>query len=276
MRNLFQFIKKYYFFILFLFLEIFAFILIVNNTNYQRSVILSSANKVTGRILTISNNITQYFRLKKANEILSTENASLRSQLKNSFIITDNKIYTVNDTLYRQQYEYISAKVINNSVNRRNNYFTLNKGSLQGVTKDMAVIAPNGVIGIVTAVSQNFSTVISVLHEKSRIVSKLKKNDYPGTLIWDGHNCDYATLTDIPTHVEVKIGDTVVTGSYSNLFPENILIGMVTEVDNKKGEDFINIKIKFFIDYRNVTWVYVVKNLMKEELDNLIKRSEIE
>jgi rod shape-determining protein MreC len=276
MRNLFQFLWKYNVFILFLILEIIAFTLIIKNTNYQRAVIISSSNKITGSILEISSNISQYFGLRKANKILANENAMLKSLSKNSYIVTDNNIIEVNDTLYRQQYEYISAMVINNSVNRRNNYLTLNKGFKQGITKDMAVIAPNGVIGIVTTTSENFSSVISILHEKSRLVAKIKKNDYPGTLIWKGNNSYYADLTDVPTHVEVEIGDTIVTGSYSNLFPEGILIGTVAEVSNKKGEDFLSIKVLFSIDYRCVTWVYVVKNLMKEELENLIENSEKE
>lgn len=276
MRNLFQFLWKYNVFILFILLEIIAFTLIFNNSNYQRAAFVNSSNRMAGNILEISSNISQYFGLRKTNEILANENALLKSFSKNSFIVTDNNVVLVNDTLYRQQYEYISARVISNSVNRRNNYLTLNKGSNQGIEKDMAVIAPNGVVGIVAATSPNFSSVISVLHEKSRLVAKIKKNNYPGTLLWKGTNSNSALLTDVPTHVEVEEGDTIVTGSYSSLFPEGILIGTVKEVSNKKGEDFLSINVAFSIDYRNVTWVYVVKNLMKEELESLMEYSEKE
>jgi len=276
MRTLFQFLLKHNYFILFLILETIAFVYIIKSNNYQHSIFISSANNITGKILETANNIDQYFKLRKINEILAKENAYYKSLSKNSYIITDNREFFVNDTLYRQQYKYIVAKVINNSVNKRNNYLTLNKGYKQGIRKDMSVITSNGIIGIVANVSENFSSVISVLHEKTRIVAQIKKNSYPGTLLWDGKNCKYAILKDIPTHVDVKQGDTIITGSYSNLFPEGILIGTVADVNNKKGDDFLNIKVLFSIDYRTITWVYVVNDLMKEEINKLRQSTEIE
>jgi len=276
MRNLFLFLWKNHFVILFLILETIAFSLIIRSTNYHHAAFISSSNVITGNILEISSSISQYFGLRKTNELLAAENADLKSFSLSSYIITDNNVYAVNDTTYRQQYQYVAARVINSSVNRRNNYLTLNKGQRQGIRKDMAVIAPNGIVGIVTAVSDNFSTVISVLHQKSRIVAKIEKNNYPGTLIWDGKDSRLGLLKDIPTHVEISLGDTIITSSYSNLFPEGILVGTVHSVDNFKGEDFLDISVLFSIDYRSVSWVYVVNNLYKEEIEILKQKSETE
>ncbi len=265
MRNLFAFLLKNYFFFLFLFLEIIASALIVNNNYYQRSVVINATNEFTGSVRSVFNSVNDYFSLKKANKVLSEENAALHNLTNKSYIITDRNTYLIDDTVYKQQYTYIGAGVISNSVNKRNNYLMLNKGAADGINKEMAVISPRGVVGIIRDVSTNFSSVISVLHKDTRISAKIKKNNNVGTLIWKGADYRTAYLMDIPTHVKLSLGDTIITSGYSHIFPEGITIGVIINYTILQGENFYTIKLEFTEDYNSLTYVYIVNNLMKNE-----------
>ena len=178
----------------------------------------------------------------------------------------------VNDSTGLQQYEYISARVINNSVTRVNNYITLDKGSMQGIRPEMAVMGSNGVVGIVKDVSEHFSTVISLLHSSTKISSKIKKNDYFGSTVWDGDSPQFARLLDIPSHAQVTVGDTIVTSSYSGIFTRDIFVGTVSELGTT-GESFKEIKLRLSTDFQKLSYVYVVRNLMKSERDTLEAKS---
>ncbi len=177
MKNIFVFIWRNHFVFLFLLLQSFAIYLLIQNNNYQRAGFINSANVVSGNFLNFYSNITEYFSLKKANEILASENAELKKHHPNSYFRYDVQVFNINDTIYRQQYNYRAARVVNKSVNKRNNYITLNRGSLHGVEPDMAVITPVGVVGIVKNVSENFCTVISMLHVNSKISAQIKNNN---------------------------------------------------------------------------------------------------
>jgi rod shape-determining protein MreC len=276
MQPLFRFFLKYYNAFLFFFLEVIAFILIINANYYQQSVFISASNSFSGSVYRVYNNVTEYFSLKTTNKILAEENAELLNKQRTSFIKTDNKVFVVDDTLYQQEYTYVSAKVISNSVNRVNNYLTLNKGLKHGIKKNMGVITSKGIVGIVKDVSENFCTVYSVLHSKSKISAKLKKGNNVGTILWNGNDYRIVTMKDVPTHVKVAIGDTVISSGYSLMFPEGIPIGSVYSHDINKGKDFYEIKVKLFNDFNNISYVYIVKNLMKDELTELEKRSQDE
>ncbi|MCK4677820.1 MAG: rod shape-determining protein MreC [Bacteroidales bacterium] len=276
MRTLFTFLWKHYFFFLFLILEIISFIFIVNHSYYQRATIISSANGISGYVYNTANSITGYFGLKKANEGLAEENARLRSLESVVLLATDTLQHFRNDSTHKQLYQYISAKVISNSTSKRNNYLLLNKGLSQGVGNDMAVITPKGVVGIVKDVSLNFSSVLSVLHKQTRISAKLKKNNQLGTLIWQGTNYRIGTLKDIPTHIQLNLGDTVITSGFSHIFPEGIPIGSINEYYIEGGNNFYTIKLDFFVDINNLSYVMVVNNLMKKEQDSLAKKSMID
>lgn len=175
MRNLFNFIARHYFFFLFIALQIVSFALIFQNHFYQRSAFVNSSNYLAGNIYGLRNNISQYFDLRVINEQLAIENNAMLEKIAGTYLATDQQIFTFNDTLYRKQYTYINARVINNSVRNRNNYITLNKGRLHGIKPDMGVITPLGVIGVVKEVSGNFSSVLSFLHSDIQISAKIKK-----------------------------------------------------------------------------------------------------
>jgi len=274
MKNLFKFLWKYYFFFLFILLEMFSILLFVRSSGYQRSVIVNSTNEITGGILGAYSYITDYFSLRRANRILAEENADFYNRLPQAYIQTDTAVFFMNDTLYRRQYRYFSAQVISNTINRRNNRLVLNKGSVHGVEKDMAVVAPRGIVGQVVGVSGYFCSVMSVLNSRSRISVKLKSSQQIGTLSWNGENYRIGTLTDIPSHVIMHEGDTVVTSGFSHIFPEGVNVGVVEDFHINPGDHFYTASIKYFVDYNSVYHVFIVQNLLRDELDELEKNEK--
>jgi rod shape-determining protein MreC len=282
MRNLVTLIWRHYFFFLFLLLETLCISLVVQNNNFQHASFVNSSNALSANIMKTSADVTDYFNLRNTNEKLVKENAELRARLAESISsITDNQdsVKTtyqdpLKKTVYRQKYTYTSAKVVNNSTNRRNNFLTLDKGSKQGIKKNMAVITSNGVVGQVKDVSENFCTVMSLLHSETTISSILKKDGSYGPLHWDGDDFGYATLSDIPTHVRLIKGDTIVTSPYSLTFPENVMIGTVDSYIKESLKPFYSVKVKLSTDFKKLTYVYIVNNMFKDEQDKLEKDSE--
>lgn len=275
MRNLINLIWKNYFFFLFLLLETLCISMIVQNNYYQRVSIVNSSNAVSANILETSSGIKEYFNLKEENEKLSVENAELLSHSIKSFYIPFTDQHNVVDTAHHQKYSYSSAKVVNNSTSGRNNYLTLDKGLKQGIKQNMAVITSNGVVGQVKNVSTNFCTVMSLLHGKTTINAKIKKDGSYGPLTWnDDDDFEHATLSDIPTHVRLIQGDTIVTSAYSLTFPENIMIGRVESFVRENGKYFYTVKVKLSTDFKKLSHVYIINNMYKEEQEELEKRTK--
>jgi rod shape-determining protein MreC len=268
MRNFLLLIRRYNFFIVFLLLEVVSGILLVRNSTYQRAAIVGTSNDVIGQMYAAYSNVTDYLILGETNRILAAENARLRRADSASFYDPKFEIMKVNDSTGLQQYEYISARVINNTVTRVNNYITLDKGSMQGIQPEMAVMGSNGVVGIVKDVSKHYSTVMSVLNSNYKVSSRIKKNDYYGSTVWDGDSPQYAQLNDIPSHAQVTVGDTIVTSAFSGIFPEGIMVGIVSQIGTS-GESFKEIKLRLATDFQKLSYVYVVRNRMKIERDTL-------
>ncbi|HNW53367.1 MAG TPA: rod shape-determining protein MreC [Bacteroidales bacterium] len=274
MRNILVFIIRYHFLLLFLLLEFISVTLLVNSTYYQSSAILKAGSRVTGRFYTTVSDATDYLKLRTTNEHLAQENAMLRQMKGVSYLRNDTNSFWVNDTLYKQQYKYIVAKVVLNTVGKRNNYIMLDKGSRSGIQKDMAVITPTGIAGTVVNVSENFSWVMSMLNKHTRLSGKILKNGQMGTVVWNGVDHLYGTLTDIPAHVKIARGDTIVSSGFSYIFPAGLMIGTITDYRVEQGEHFYTIPFKFSVDFNSLQYVYVVKNLMKEEQESLEKSTE--
>lgn len=274
MRNLLAFIIRYNFLLLFLLFESLALILLVNSTYYQQSVLQSSGNSLSGKFYSSVSSISEYLKLRRTNELLAAENALLRQMKGISFLKTDTNSFWVDDTLYKQQYQYIVARVIYNTVGKRNNYIMLNKGKRHGLDKDMAVITSNGIVGTVVNVSDNFAWVMSILNKQTRISGRIRKNNQMGTLVWNGMDPLYGTLTDIPAHVKIAKGDTIVTSGFSYIFPANLMLGTIEDFRVEQGEHFYVIPFRFSVDFNSLEYVYVVKNLLKSEQEKLEKSTE--
>jgi len=265
MRQLFSFLLKYHFFILFILLEFFSILLISNSSYYQKTRIYNSVFQITGSIYQYFNNATDYLHLRDNNRLLAEENARLRAQIQESYVKFTNKNVFVNDTIYKQQFSYVDAKIISNSIGKRNNYLILNKGFVHGIRENMAVISSNGVVGIVNNVSANFSSVMSLLHSETKISAKIKKNNATGSVIWDGGSFKKGKLIDIPQHIKFNIGDTVITSGFSLDFPEGIKIGTISKYNLTPGDNFYDITIDFITDFNKIDYVYIIKNLFKDE-----------
>jgi rod shape-determining protein MreC len=274
MRNLIAFIIRYNFLLLFLLFESLALVLLVNSTYYQRSVIQTAGNSISGRFYSSVSNISEYLKLRRTNELLAMENSMLRQMKSVSYLKTDTNTFWVDDTLYKQRYQYIVARVINNTVGKRNNYIMLNKGKRHGIDKDMAVITSNGVVGTVVNASENFSWVMSVLNKQTRISARIVKNNQMGTVVWTGMDHRIGTLTDIPAHVKIAKGDTITTSGFSYIFPANLMLGTIEDFRVEHGEHFYVIPFRFSVDFNSLDYVYVVRNLMKKEQEQLEKSTE--
>lgn len=271
MRNLLNFLVKYNNIIIFLILEGIAFYWLTTGNNYHNSVMVKSAQAVTRGIEERLSNLRSYLNLRNINSNLAAENDALRNTIQRFVKREDLIFHPVTDTIFNQQYLYTSAEVINNSVNRQKNYFTLNKGRKQGVNIDMAVTANNNIAGIIVGCSEDYSVAVSLLNLDFRVSSRIKKNGYFGSLSWDGRNPRHAVLNEIPQHINVNIGDTIETTGYSAIFPEGTLVGTVSDL-KKSGSDFYRIEVELFTDFRNLHYVSVIGNIKKSEQYKLEKQ----
>ncbi len=269
MQNLFNFILRYHFVLLFLALEITSITLIVSTNQDKERVLLSSANDVSGYFYSHFNFITEYLSLVEMNEALSKENAQYRNSFVSAYksnIVLKQEII---DKEYEQQYYYISARVINNSINRLHNYITLDKGKKAGIEIGMAVVTGDGIVGVVRDVSENYASVISLLNTKLGVSVKLKKNGYFGSASWSGTDYSSLSVKEIPNHVPIIIGDTIITSGYSTIFPEGILVGTINKFDQEQGSNFYNISIKLSANFKTLSYVYVIGDLLKTERNEL-------
>lgn len=265
MRNLIFFIYKYYVFFLFLILEAVAFVLIYRFNNYQKASFVNYTTGITSSYYTAVSNTQEYFNLRSVNDSLQVENARLHSQLITSYYKNSFNPSQVNDTVYKQQYEYVPAQVVSNSVTKRNNYITLNRGRLHGIEPEMGVISENGIVGIVMNVSDHYATVLSLLNNNCKISAKLEKNGAFGSLVWDGVDPKFAALKDVNKHVPLTTNDNIITSNFSTIFPEGIPIGKIYTHSLDAGDNFHTIKIELNTNFSTVSTVYVIRNLMKQE-----------
>ena len=269
MKELIRLIYRFHFFLLFLILEIFSISFLINSSVYHGSKYSNSSNYFIGSIYDSYNDIISYLSLKDQNENLIRENEFLR----NKTYYDSSKIGSEIDTSIIKRFDYISAEVINNSIYKENNFITLNIGMGDGVTPEMAVVSTDGVVGITRYVSENFSTVISVLNKKLKVSTKIKKNGFFGSLEWSGNNYLKATLNEIPGHVDIAIGDTLITSGYSAIFPEGINIGIIESFKKNPGDNFYSITVDLLVDYKMLSDVYIIKNLFQIEQHELEEKT---
>lgn len=265
MRNLFALLFRYQFFLLFVILEVVSLSLLFNSYSYHKSLVFNATSDFSGNIYSLSSDVTDYFSLKGENELLLKENTQIRNQLNSSFLITDtNHVYR--DSLYK----FISAKVVSNSVSKRKNFILINKGSRHGIKKEMGVISSSGLAGIVIGVSEHYAYIMSMLHQNSRISARIKKNGQLVNVIWNDRDYRTGDIIDIPSHIQLNKGDTIVTSGNSLIFPEGINIGIVTGQEKSENKSLGTASLLFSTDFNSLKHVYVIENLMREEEQALI------
>jgi rod shape-determining protein MreC len=256
-------------------LELISFVLIVNGNKHQSAVFSTLSNQYGGKIFTSYSNMRDYFHLKDANELLSQENAYLKKQLMSAQFTLDStnlQVFSPIDTteLKLQDstqilFDFISAKVISNSINRQRNYIMLNKGRKHGIRKNMGIVGPNGIVGVIFETSEDFSSGISLLNIKQNVSAKLKNNNELGTLIWNGESPLFGNLDAVENYVPIAIGDSIVSSGFSHIFPEGENIGVVEEFNTIPGKTSWNIKVKFHTDFSRLFWVNIARNINYEQ-----------
>lgn len=273
MRNLLNFIIRYSAWFVFTFYVVISIVLLVLGNRYHQSVYLSSANIVSGSLYHGMSQITGYFHLRSINQSLQESNA----QLQNDVLNLKNEIaqYKVllSDTVMphpsNDRYDYIAAAVINNNTRHPKNYFTIDRGSLDGVERGMGVVDQNGIVGIINVTGPHMARVISLLNETQFFSVKLKDTSFVGTLNWKGEDATIAYVEEIPRHVEYQIGDTIVTSGYSTTFPEGIPVGTILNRVRSHDDSFFTFKVKLLPDFKSLSTVRVIKDIYKEEIDSL-------
>ena len=273
MQQIFNFIFKNSYRLLFLLLLIISFVLTIQAHSFHKSKVISSANFLTGGVYAQLNAVDEYFSLRSRNEELAGENARLKMLLFNrKDSISLDKVDTIPGL---KRINVVVSKVIHNSYNSPENYLTLNSGANDGVQTDMGVINDLGIVGIIEKTSPKYSTVLSVLNIKSKINAKFKKSNHFGSLEWNGKNTGFVQLIDVPRLAStVRKGDTVVTGAESRIFPENINIGTVYKIYIDDQTNYYTIDVKLFNDMTNLGHVYIIKNNEREELIQLEKETQ--
>lgn len=276
MQRLFLFFYQYRAFFTFLVLELICAWLIVGNNPYQGARFFNSSNGLVASLNNVSYGVREYFLLRQINSTLAEENAYLRSkfeELNQMQYVAIKPVIT--DSTVIKQFDFVSAKVVSNTVNRFTNFLTINKGEDDGIEPGMAVISSLGAIGKVRMVSKHYSVVTSILHVDVQVSVLLKRTGHFGTVQWDGLNPEIVKLKYIPRHVEPVKGDSVLTSGYNAIFPEGIMVGLVEEV-HLSDELFYDLKVKLSQDFRKLSYVEVVKNSLNHELDSLKQTLEEE
>ena len=272
MYNLLAFLNRYKFFFLFLILETISIGLVVSSYSYQRSLVMNTVNDLTGNIFETYSEFSDFIYLKEVNRQLVQENAMLRNKIKSSFFTQDytDTTFVSKDTLYR----YIPAHIVYMTLHKPANYIVVNKGEKQGVKKEMGVISPTGIVGIVIGVSKNYSLIMPVLHYNFKISSRIKKYGMLVSVIWEKGDYRFGKIIDIPSHLELQKGDTLVTTGFSTIFPENIPVGYVEDYVFNPDKEFSEGTIKFATDFKTLQDVYIIESVKKPEIEELLNNKD--
>lgn len=273
MRNLLEFLAKYNHWFVFLILEVVSMVLLFQYNSYQGSAWFSSANAVTGKLYEWDANVETFFSLTKVNQELTQRNAYLEQEvqkLSDSLVSVtkDSSIYHRDQFALLRNYRLIPAKVVANSIDKPGNLMTIDKGSADGIHKDMGVISGMGVVGIVYLVAEHYAIVIPVLNTKSNISCMIQNRGYFGYLRWKGGVSDLAYLEEVPRHAHFKLGDYVVTSGYSAVFPLGVRVGRILHVFNSADGLSYRVQLRLSTDFARLRDVCVIDDAaMKERLE---------
>lgn len=265
MKTLIRFLQKHHFVLLFISLEIVSILLLSRSHSYHRAVLTHATNNITGKLYEWNNTMGSYLSLHKQNQMLQQQNAVLLEEL-NQYKTNSDYFDSMSQPAI---FEFIPARVISNTVHLRNNYFIINKGVSDGIRQDMGVISPEGIAGIIIGTSAHYSTALSLLHRYASLSVRLQNSGQLANLKWEGGSYTQGEIVDIPTHVQVNKGDTIVTSGHSFVFPEGMPVGIVEEFIPSTHGGLNSAYIRFSTDFNSLRQVYIIKNTHKEELDTI-------
>jgi rod shape-determining protein MreC len=272
MRNLIAFYLRFRIFLVFAFLQVVALYLYFSYSEFPRMQMLTTAGTINAKVLSVRNDVTKHFNLSENNRQLQWENERLRQKLKQSLYRINHGEITVNDTAFRQQYTYTPATVINNTFDKRNNYMTIDIGSNQGIKVGEGVFSSRGVVGIIHNLSGNYAVVKTVLTKDINIDVMVEPGGAFGLLKWNGLDARQCSINGISNDMQIKKWAKVVTRGGSGIFPRGILVGRVVRKAYLEGKPLWDITVRLAEDFRSIQHVYVIKNLMQQELDELETR----
>lgn len=269
MERLFNFLYTYRAFFTFLLLEFFCVWLIIQNNQYQGTKYFNTSNSVVASINSTEDGIREYFSLRDINLVLSKENAFLRNKLEERNQLLH--LYKLNqtDSALIKQFDYVNAKVVNNSTKYYKNFITIDRGTDFGIQPGMAVISSEGAVGKVKSVSEHYAVLISLLNIDDQVSCVIRRTGHFGTIQWEGTNSSITALKYIPRHVKPIVGDSIVTSGYNAIFPPGIFIGKIKEFKLKEEAPFYDIKVELGQDFGKLSFVEVIKYRQKKERDSL-------
>lgn len=269
MRNFIAFLKRFQVILFFALLQGLSLAWYFSYSYFPRTQYLTTANNISGSILSVKNDVTKYFKLSEDNQKLQEENIQLRNQLKENKMLLSNASFIDSIQLLKGDsvvhYEYIPGQVIRSTLTKVNNYFTLNIGKQQGVKRGMGVISSKGIVGVIHFAGDRFSVVKSCLTENINVDVMLERTEVQGLLKWNGEDYQTGNLTGISNDTEVKKWSKIVTRGSAGIFPRGLSVGKVKAVEVIEGESLWNVKLKFSEDFSKVYSIYVVKNILLEE-----------
>ncbi len=277
MFDLLKLLKRYSPLLLFLILEILSILLVVNSQPYHKRKMVNVSNELSGKINAITSQCNAYFDLKEENERLSTTNTMLMNMLGAAQVMYDSTTATFwkdsipfyDTSCMKSMYHYIPAIVIDNDIYNTHNYIVINKGAESGIEVDMGVISDNGIVGTVANVSRNYASVISVLNPYTVVSAMFKDNSHLANVRWDNEDYRFGVVEDIPSHLVINQGDTLLTSGFAGSYPPNVMIGVVENILPSDNEDFIKARVRFSTNFSTLRNVYIVENNFKQELDSL-------
>lgn len=267
MQQIINFIIRNKNFLLFLLLFCLSILFTIQSHTYHKSKFINSANILTGGTYNALNEVTLYFDLKTQNALLAEENKNLRARISNHPVI--DSVFTERET-FGTPYRFFTSKIIKNSYSLNTNVLTINKGEKDSIKQDFGVISQKGIVGIIDKTSTNYATVISILNTTSKISAQLKHTDHFGTLTWDGKNPQLTQLIDIPKIAPIAVGDTIMTSGRSSIFPKGVYVGVVQNFKLDQAENYYEIDVKLFNDMTSLQHVYIIENVNKNEIINLL------
>jgi rod shape-determining protein MreC len=271
-QNLLRFIQKYYHVLLFLILQIISLIAIVRYNTYHQSIFFNVSSEITGRVLEKKSDVVNYFNLRSENDKLQFENIELRTRGAENYLFFSNDTFVNIDSNGVIQYSYMAGTVLNNSIHRNKNYFTIDRGRNHGVTMDMGVLSPKGVCGVVVDVSEHFSVAMSILNTDFKLTPAVNNTVHFGQLSWDGKDSKKVQISRISDYTAIKVGEEVSTTSYTHFFPKFIPIGRIASVVNASDGKYLEIEVDLAVDMSTLSKVYIVKNNFRQELDSIEKK----
>jgi rod shape-determining protein MreC len=282
MKKLFAFFSRFQIFLLFAGLQFLVLSNYFSSLTFPRSQYLTTANAIAGNIWAVQNNFLKFVRLEQTNDQLVQANKILMEKLPESFVRLSSKTFSINDSIYEQQYNYIPATVINSTFGKQNNFLTINIGEKLGVERGMGVFNEKGIVGIVHSVSKHFSIIKSVIAQDINVGVMIESNmeeamgEAFGLMKWETSNSRIVNIDGISNDLTIDSNARVYTRGGAGIFPRGIPVGKVKSFKNVEGKPLWEVEVKLGVDFRSIQKVYIIKNLLKDEQMNLEEKIPVD